>query len=308
MIVCSVITVADIPKAQVMATSVKQHIPESQVVICLVEKTMHPAVESFKHFDKVMLAKELGFQWPEFDRIIFKYNAIEGVSAIKGQFLKDLLYIYSKEDHFLYLDPDMKVVSPCPELFNKFQHQSILLTPHQLYPSKNIEREHELLNEGTFHSGFIGIKRTENSTKFIEWFADRLNNFYEDPYKGQHLDKKFLNLAIAGFDIHVLKHPGYNVAIWNLHERKMTMETNGTFRVLGRPLRIFNYSNLESWQTDSDNHGYRLDDTAWSYDFFHSGEKISREIRVKYRQNPGAYDSYADLFAESNSSLLQINK
>lgn len=307
MIVCSVITAADIPKAQEMAKSVKQYIPKSQVVICLVEKSMHPDAEGCKHFDKVLLAKELGFQWPEFDRIIFKYNPIEAVSAIKGQLLKDLLYTYDKEQFFLYLDPEMKVVSACPELLNTLQYHSILLTPHQLYPSKDIEREHELLNEGTFHSGFIAIKRTVNSTGFIEWFADRLNRFFEDPYKGQHLDKKFLNLAMAGFDVHVLKHPGYNVATWNLHERKMTIRTDGTLYVLGSPLRIFNYSNLESWQTPSKKNGFSLDDHTWSYDFFHSGERISRETRVNYRQNPEYYDSYADLFAESNSSLLQKN-
>ncbi|ALC83673.1 MULTISPECIES: hypothetical protein [Bacillus] len=307
MIVCSVVTSADIPKAKVMATSVKDHLPESKVVICLVEKFMDPAAEGFKHFDKVLLANELGFQWPKFDRIIFKYNVIEGVSAIKGQLLKDLLYIYTEEDYFLYLDSEMKVVNKCPEMFEELKNHSVLLTPHQLYPSKDIEREHQLLNEGTFHSGFIAIKRTENSTKFIEWFADRLNQFYEDPYKSQELDKKFLNLAMGGFDIRVLKHPGYNVAAWNLHERMMVTDKDGATHVLGQPLRIINYSNLESWRQDGEIQGYGSDKNNWSYNFYQSGERISREVRFKYRINPEAYDSYEDLFAESNSSLLQIN-
>lgn len=307
MIVCSVITAADIPKAKVMATSVKQHLPESKVVICLLEKVMHPEAEGFIHFDKVMLAKELSFQWPGFDRIIFKYNAVEGVSAMKGQLLKDLLYIYTDEDYFLYLDSEMKVLSECPEMFEEFRHHSILLTPHQLYPSNDIEREHKLLNEGTFHSGFIAIKRTENSTKFIEWFANRLNQFFEDPHKGQQLDKKFLNLAMGGFDIRVLKHPGYNVAHWNLPERKMMVNEDGTSYVLGQPIRIFNYVHMDGWRTDSGIQVNSLNDQAWSYDFFHSGERISMEIRVKYRQNPEAYDSFDDLFAMSNSILLQHN-
>ncbi|MGX5389990.1 hypothetical protein [Bacillus thuringiensis] len=305
MIICSATTAADLPKAKVMAESVKEHMPDSQVIICLVEKTMSPEAETCKFFDKVILAKDLGFQWPEFERVIFKYNSVEGVSVVKGQLLRDLLYLYNKEDYFLYLDPEMKVLGPLQEVINAFQYNSILLTPYQLYPS-DIEREHELLNKGTFQNGFIAIKRSDNAIQFVEWFADRLNRHYEDPYKGEKLDQKFLNLAMAGFDVHVLKNPGYNVAIWNLHERKIHLTPHGEWRVLGRPLRIFNYTKLENWQTDN-NHAYGLEESTWSYEFYESGEKISYDVKFKYRLNPDAYDSIGDLFAASNIEFRKLN-
>jgi hypothetical protein len=308
MIVCSAISAVEIPHAWEMAKSVKEHMPNAKVVICLVEKTMHPTIQECPYFDKVLLAKDLSFQWPSFDRIIFKYNAKEGISSLKGQLLFDLYTIYAKEDYFFYIDAKMKIMSPCSELLNMFDHHSILFTPVQLYPSCDIDHEHELLNEGTFDNGFIGLKRSENTTKFFEWFSERLTRFYEDPYKGQEIDKKFLNLAMAGFDVYIIRHPGYNVGVWNLHERKMTTDANGKIFVLGNPLRIFNYKGLESWQIESKETKLQIDESTWSYDFFHSGEKISRETKVHYRQNVSNYDSFGDLFAESNESLASAKK
>jgi hypothetical protein len=307
MIFCTILTAADIPKAKIMAMSVKRYFANSKVVICLVEQSIHQAAKDSKCFDDVILANELRFDWPKLDRIIFKYNAIEAVSAMKGQFLKDLLKLYKNEDYFIYLDPEMKLFSPCSELFNALREHSIVVTPHQLVPSDpdHISREIELLKEGTFHGGLLAIRRTDNSTQFIEWFADRLNRFYEDPHKGLHLDKKFLNLAMAAFNLHILKHPAYNVAVWNFHER-MTIANDGSFHVQGKQLCIFNFSNLEGWRAESNDYEYKyLSNEPWSYDFFNNGEKISMETRIKYRTNPTHFDHCLDLFAESNSNLLQ---
>jgi hypothetical protein len=301
MIVGTVITAAQIPKAKMMAQSVKQHFPDSTVVVCLVEKSIHLSLNDYKFFDKVILAKDLEFDWPKLERIVFKYNATEAVCAVKGQFLKDLMKIYRKEDDFLYLDSEIKVFSPCTELFKALKAHSIIVTPHQLVPSDPalISREIQLLNEGTFHGGVIAISRTDDSARFVDWFADRLNRFYEDPHKGLYLDKKFLNLAMAAFDVHILRHPAYNVAVWNLHER-LTFSADGVFHVHGGQLSMLNFSGLEQWQSDS---GYdqSLLNEPWSYDFFNSGEPIARESRIEYRTNPVIYDQCPDLFAESNS-------
>lgn len=306
MIVCSAITANDIPNAIVMAKSVKDYLQDVKVIICLIEKNMNKAAEKCPYFDEVILAKDLSFQWPSFERIIFKYNPTEAVSAIKGQLLYDLYYMYSKEDYFLYLDAKMSIISPCTEMMNLFKYHSIQLVPTQLYPSPDIEREHELLNEGTFENGFIALKRSDNASKFIDWFAERLNNFYEDPFKGLELDKKFLNLAMGGFDVHIINHPGYNVSIQNFHERPLIMDSNGDIKVLGKPLRLFNYKGIGNWQIGKETYDFQITDPKWSYDYFNNGEKILRETKVKYRKNPNDYDSIADLFEENNQILLSI--
>ncbi|WP_027090813.1 hypothetical protein [Cohnella thermotolerans] len=308
MIVCTVITAAQIPKARIMAESVKRHLAGSTVVVCLVEQSVHPAAQNCTAFDRVLLAKDLGYDWPPFERLIFKYNAMEAICAVKGQLLKDLiLRLYRKEDEFLYLDSEMKVFSPCSELFDALKEHSIVITPHQLLPSdiRHVIREVELLNEGTFHGGILGIRRTDDALRFVEWFAERLSRSYEDPYNGRYWDKRFLNLAMAAFDLHVLKHPGYNVAAWNFHER-MTMSNDGTCHVQGNQLCIFNFAEWESWRSENDENGDQdLSNEPWSYDYFHSGEKIAQVTRHLYRTNPDDFDQYPDLFAESNKRIMQ---
>ena len=120
--------------------------------------------------------------------------------------------------------------------FADLDNHSIILTPHILdmqTPFKGAYSDYLFLLNGTFNLGFIGLKKSADSTKMLDWWKDRLNNqCFFDSDRGMATDQKWVNLLPAFFDSSVLKisfDRGLNVAPWNYHERKITIQDNELF-------------------------------------------------------------------------------
>jgi hypothetical protein len=318
MIIYTVTCADNLHEARVMAKSVKRHMPNVKVILCLAEKTIHPAAVRGALFDEVILAK---------DSFLFKYSLFEGVTALKPYVTLKLLRDYPAEKHFLYMDADIKMYYPFHELESKLKKANILLSPHAIEP---ISAKSDLLYYGTYNSGLIGISRSAESQQFLEWWASRL---YNQCIKqgGIYYDQKWLDLAPALFDVHIFKNPAYNVGAWNLAEsgRMITKAGNGEYRVHGQPLCCFHFSGLDSFlptllqQLPSERQstlrsmldGYRselleqgrreLEHVPWSYDFFDSGERISNEMRDRFRKNPGLAAAFPTPYQASGQSLKQ---
>lgn len=329
MIISTVACNANLPKAMLMAKSVKRHMEDAKIVVCLVEERMHPKAADYPYFDKTVLAKDMGFG--NFYRHMFKYIQIQAASAVKGMLFGYLLQKYSSEDKFVYLDPDMYVTGSFDELADCLKEGSIVITPHHLEPSEawDCSREIDLLKDGTFHGGLVAIRRTEEAERFVHWWRHVIASDYKDPYGCMFLDQKWLNFVPSFFDASIFKHPGYNVAFWNLHEkrRQIHLQPDGTYQVNGKPLRCFHFSNflglldgrLRASVPDPNSGIYELKKEyewklqkmeqkvkpgqAWSYDFFASGKRILKTTRSRYKQKGKAARKYANPFTASNHAF-----
>ena len=63
--------------------------------------------------------------------------------------------------------------------------------------------------------------------------------------KGMHVDQKWMDLVPGFFDgVYILKHPGYNVAYWNLHSRRVDL-LDGRIMVNSEPCYFFHFSGLD---------------------------------------------------------------
>src|SRR5262249_26022887 len=89
-------------------------------------------------------------------------------------------------------------------------------------------REIKFLNVGVFNLGFIGVSRSNESARFLEWWNMRLMEYcYVNTGKGQFVDQIWLNFAPVFFEkVFVLKDPGLNIAYWNYKERSSFLENN----------------------------------------------------------------------------------
>ena len=45
--------------------------------------------------------------------------------------------------------------------------------------------------------------------------------------------------------VRILRHPGYNTAYWNLHDRAVTRDADGRFRTGGEPLAFYHFSGFD---------------------------------------------------------------
>src|SRR5205807_387822 len=88
---------------------------------------------------------------------------------------------------------------------------------------------------------------------FVEWWCDRVRTgCTNDHPEGMYGDQKWLELAPSICDgVRVLRHPGYNFAYWNAHERPLSC-VGGAWTAAGWPLRFVHYSQWHAPAVDGD--------------------------------------------------------
>lgn len=323
MIVCTSVCYNYIPKAKVLAGSLKKHNPGVGFVLCLVENEVHPAAKD-PVFDFVVIAGELGI--PDFESFMFRHSIVEASTAVKGHLFKELFMRFPKENEFIYLDPDILVTGPFIELSEELKKHDIMLTPHLCEPEKDFEAvlDNEVcaLKHGVFNLGFLALRRSKEAERFIDWWSSRLYELcYADIPAGLFTDQRWIDLAPCFFDIFVFRNPGYNAAPWNLSRRKITESNKGEYLSNGLPLRFFHFSGFDSGaneqmvskycpdKTDSvykirnsyiemcDKNGQKeLGKLPWSYNFYSNGERIENSHRLAYRSNAELRDRFKDPF------------
>ncbi len=340
MIVFTSICANYLPKALSLAKSVKSNIPDSHFCLCLLEREIHPFAEEAREFDDVFLAKEVGFT--NFDQFIFRHSIVEAATSVKAQIFKYLLDKYRDERFFVYLDPDIIVYSDFVELREELVSHPIIVCPHLLEPG-NIDMEFSCLQHGVYNLGFLAISRNQESIRFIDWWAERLFWYCQDDKpRGIFTDQKWVDLAPCFFDVHILKHRGYDFATWSLLNSRVSF-TGGKYFIHDDELRFAHFSGYDSgtvewairkWLPDETRSAFRdlyhkyidtlesngqsaLSRVKWSYDHYDSGRKISRRARLIARrhyeqcslvENPFKYDNmhfYRGIWIEYIRALLR---
>lgn len=318
-----------LPKAMALAESVKAHCRDAVFVLCLVEREVPQVAAEFPYFDQVILAKDAG--WEDFDQFIFRHSIVEASTAVKPQFLRHLMESrYPDSDKFVYLDPDVLVYSDFAELESVLDTATVAVCPHLLRPG-NIDMEISALAHGTYNLGFVAVSRSDNAKRFLDWWAERLFLFcYDDKSRGIFTDQKWIDLAPSFFDVHILKHHGYDFATWSLQGSDVRRSEDGSHVVNGDPLRFIHFSGLDSgmidramdWWLTKDNrsafealyrdyqarlqgHGQReLGKTPWSYARYADGSVISNESRVRYRA-PALWAAVPQPFDANDAQIQQ---
>jgi hypothetical protein len=317
------------PLAIVLAKSIEQNDPNARVLMCVVEEDLSYASQYLKYFDHVILAKELGFS--NFYFHMFKHNAYEASGSCKAKLMQYALNTFKNEDKFIFLDSDTKVFGPFDEISEELNQHNIILTSHILEPGI---RENIFYKFGIFNTGLFAIKRSEESTLFLRWWADRAEKAcFNDPGNGLFLEQKWLNHAPVYFNIDILRHPGYNVGWWNLHHRKIELSKDGKFTVNGQPLKLFHFSSIiKFWcnyigflnEKSKGNYNPLLSTLVnqyvselskagtdfpkiipWSYDYFASGKPIKMAARLALRKSPKSFSKIKNPFLKSNNTFIK---
>ena len=161
------------------------------------------------------------WEFPDFDSVAFKYGILELNTNVKPTFLKRLIALGMQQ--VIYFDPDILVCSALDPIFNALDESTILITPHCTSPNEgNPHGELLLLNAGVFNLGFIAVSKSKESERFSVMVGASmpLPSGYDERWSGLFVDQKWINLVPCYFEgVRVFKHPGCNVAYWNLHER-----------------------------------------------------------------------------------------
>ena len=323
------ITANYIPKARILAKSVRKYCPGNKFVLVIsdIMPLDFPCKED--PFDFIWRPEELGFTVLNLTSWIFSHTVVELCTAVKGQ---AILKIFDdlKEDKAIYLDPDIVVLDDLSELMGLLDRHSILLTPHQVVPDTTYESivDNEVcsLAHGIYNLGFLAVRDTDEGRRFVAWWRDRLNDFcFDDIAHGIFTDQRWIDLVPAFFeDFKIIRDKQYNVATWNLSHRTVEQDDRGKLFIEGKPIRFYHFSGfdsgdqeimlkkygrnneglfkLRSWYIEQmENEGQSLLGTVPScYAYFSNGELIGKEHRLLYRSRKDLQAAFPNPFlAES---------
>jgi hypothetical protein len=190
---------------------------------------------------------------PDFVGMSFKYGVVEFNTAVKP-FLLSFLLDEIGEQEVVYFDPDIVVERRLDELRAALSEASIVLTPHLTEPIPDdglTPTEPDIMVSGAYNLGFIGIRGTPEARRFLGWWESRLEDGCRiDVPSGLFTDQKWIDLVPGLFpDTRILRDQAYNVAFWNLHERRVDGEP-GDFLVNGRPAAFFHISGFDPLRPD----------------------------------------------------------
>ncbi len=230
--------------AKVLGASIKLHMPGASFRVLVVDrpsKMIDCAIEESGL--EVTYATELGI--PDIERIFYKYDILELNTALKPSFLKRMFA--NGFSHVIYLDPDIQLFAPLDPVLMAMETASITLIPHALKPvlDGNRPSDVDFLRSGTFNLGFIALRDSTQAQEMLDWWESRcLGLGFNDTVFGVFVDQKWIDLVPCYFEsVTILRHPGCNVAYWNLHEREIK-QTGTHYTVNGESLIFFHFSGI----------------------------------------------------------------
>jgi len=328
MIVYTSITKSYLPKARILAKSVKKFHPNWIFVLLYSDDLPSEFNLSNEPFDELLMIDELGIaNWKGWG---FKHTIVELCTAVKGTAAEHLANRMNN-DKIMYLDPDIKVFSSLEELSNKLDTYDILLTPHLLIMEENDtaiqDNEISTLKHGIYNLGFFAAKTSGQGLEFIQWWAARLRKYcFDDIPNGLFTDQKWCDLAPAFFsNLHILRDTACNVATWNIAHRNLTLENN-IFHIDSKPLKFYHFTGydsgagfamLEKYASNHDvaaalwkDYGQDLTDSGqnknmqkyWKYDVFENDEKILPAMRKLYKSRIDLQRAFPNPFKTTKPS------
>lgn len=238
-----------VAQALTLRESVSMHNPDVDMFIFLADvKT-----DDVSQLDVITLDDSWIKDWRN---MAFKYNVIEFSTSIKP-FCFNKLFNEGYEK-VIYLDPDIFVTDSLSDIYDSLNKYSMVITPHYNHIEKEYTGavpEEELLFVGIYNLGFGAIKNNDIGRQIVQWWQNRLfDKCFADKEDALHVDQRWIDFLPGFFpdDILISHHPGINIAIWNLHERELTIKNDqyiieDVITKQSYPLLFFHFSGFDPY-------------------------------------------------------------
>lgn len=282
-------------QARTLGDSLKRTNPHIRFVIGLVDRldTANVPADKLPEFELLELHR-IGMDG--LDEMCEHYNITELNTAVKPYFFRYFFEKVPQIKNVIYFDPDIIVYQPLTQLEALLEKNDFVLTPHLTTPIDDQLTPNELhhLNTGVYNLGFIALNKSPEALDFVKWWEEKLFDECKiDLCNGLFVDQHWVNFApVFWNNVHVEKHPGWNAAYWNLHERLFTQQ-DGRHLVNGLPVVFFHYSGYDPAKPSviskyQDRFTFdRRPDLNPLFDYYR--EELLRNHNAYYRQFPCYY-------------------
>jgi hypothetical protein len=331
MLVYTSVTKSYLPKARVLAKSVKRFHPDWTFVLLYSDDFPIGFDIKQEPFDEVLAIEQLGI--PNWKSWAFGHDLVELCTAVKGP-AAELLAQRPSVDKIMYIDPDIKIFNSLSTLEMLLDQHEILLTPHLLDAETEInaiqDNEISALKHGVYNLGFFASRTSGQGLEFIRWWAKRLRLFCRaDIPGGLFTDQRWCDLAPAFFSsLGIVRDRGCNVATWNIAHRTLSKDSAGVYFVAGTPLRFYHFTSYDNGDgmgmlmkyASNQSIAHELWDTygkdllaegqgdmrykGWFYGQFENGAPILPEARRCYQARLDVQKVFPDPFSVKEPCFL----
>lgn len=232
-------------QASVLFRSLAEHEPGCDHVWLLVGDD--PVAADLLPQVRIMRTSDIGIEG--LADMSLRYDLLELSTAVKPFVLRWLLSTECYE-RAIYLDPDIQLFAPLQEVFAALDDGiSAVATPHLLQPLSppGEPNDHTILRSGVFNLGFVAFARNEETARFLDWWARQLRTQCLVAFeRNLFTDQRWCDLLPCFISrLLVLRHPGYNVAYWNIEHRPLVYSQQG-WTAGGEPLVFFHFSGFDA--------------------------------------------------------------
>lgn len=184
---------------------------------------------------------------PDVEAMTFVYDVMEYSTAVKPYAFLYFLNLH-RGAHVLYTDPDLYLLKPLEHVFGPLAAGAgLVLTPHMMRPLQDGKEPSDLtiMKSGVYNLGFLGARADEESLLFIRWWAERCRrDAIVDIPNHKFTDQRWVDLAPAFVgSAYILRHPGYNIAYWNLASRRLA-KRGRRYTANGEPIHFLHFSGV----------------------------------------------------------------
>lgn len=242
--VCTIIAKNYAAYARVLARSVARHHPGSRLWTLVIDDFggyLDPADEPFE----VLTPSDIGCD--PFTRMALRYTVLELSTAVKPWLMSHLME--RTGGPVTYLDPDIKIYGSLERLDQLAADHGVVVIPHNRVPiplDGLRPSQVDIMIAGIYNLGYVSLASGPEVDALLAWWSERLRRDCRvDPAWGYFVDQRWFDL-VPGFlgDLKIVRDAEYNVAYWNLHDRKL--ERDGErYLVDGRPLAFFHFSGFD---------------------------------------------------------------
>ncbi len=242
--VCTIIAKNYVAHARVLARSLAEHNRDARLWTLIIDdfsRYIDPGKEPFE----VLTPADIGCE--PFIHMAMRYTVLELSTAVKPWLMRHLLD--ATGGPVTYLDPDIKVYGSLERLDELAEEHGLVLIPHNsrpIPPDGRRPSQVDVMIAGVYNLGYVSLAPRPEVDGLLDWWADRLRRDCRvDPMWGYFVDQRWFDLA-PGFvtDLAIDRDPEYNVAYWNLHDRRLEHD-GGRYLADGRPLAFFHFSGFD---------------------------------------------------------------
>ncbi|MBV8801256.1 MAG: glycosyltransferase [Alphaproteobacteria bacterium] len=299
--------------ASTLMRSVSVHHPHSTRVVVLCDE-FNSRIDYEAIPASVIRARDLGI--PDFEQMSMIYDVMEFSTAIKPFVFQHFLCGQGARA-VLYLDPDILVLRPLSHVSAALRcGLPLVLTPHMTQPLQDGREPSDLtiMKSGIYNLGFLAVADSEDTRNLMQWWSERCRrDAIVDIPNHKFTDQRWMDLAPAFVRrSFILRHPGYNLAYWNLSQRPVERK-EGRYTTCGRHVHFVHFSGVVPSNTAIfskhqdrftpetigdlrplfDAYIAALHSNGWgesstipyAYNFFSGGRSVHRAMRRSYRRH-----------------------